>query len=685
VLLPGYQRHADEERARQAAIHKIDCLPWSPTFSAGAIHTIDTADDAEAWAERLHNEPVAMMGIDTEFAFDRPSVILRNGKEVTDVRSVRPLVCTIAAWCASGGNCEAGGHLIRLLVDLRRSDVYPGLRRLFDLHVPWVAHSAKAELHCLWWCGIEPAEHLLMDTYITASCLHLGRFHKRQRVADAEEAIARTRKLEEKSAHITSLVGQCEHYHLRYPFSKELKNDLRKRFSRLSPDDRLDDLLKGYAMADAEFALRLHLAQAADVHRFGLTSHLAVVEWPLVGAIARMERVGMPINHQRMHKYRELCRSIAEHMSGCLREQGIKPGSRDSFLKAMESAGVLCHFVRNGKYSTQKEVLRDCEHKNLHPAIRQFRLYRYFQKLAQDELLAGLLVSPDDRLRCSLDQIRSVSGRISSSRPNLIGLDQRLRPCFAAPAGLVMIELDYSQKEVGVAGAEWHDAGLMDQFNRGDSYAGMAQVFYATDLTESERAMPPEEFKKAKPKLRKKIKTLVLGILYGSGPAGIASSFGCSIEHAEAELTRFFDCFPNVRDGANQAVRSSLCRGYGLTLTGLRRFIEKGNNRFKNAMRNHPIQGGSAAIFKTALLRIDAHFRETQTQLLLPRHDSILLLTPKGTEDEVIAICKVIMIQAIREKFPRLHPRVDDKSGDYWPTELTLEEFYKRECQIESA
>ncbi len=96
VLLPGYQKLADEERARQAAIHKIDCLPWSPSFSAGAIHVISTAADAEAWAERLHNEPVSMMGVDTEFTFDRPLVILRSGKEFTDVQSVRPLVCTIA-------------------------------------------------------------------------------------------------------------------------------------------------------------------------------------------------------------------------------------------------------------------------------------------------------------------------------------------------------------------------------------------------------------------------------------------------------------------------------------------------------------------------------------------------------------------------------------------------------------
>jgi DNA polymerase-1 len=678
ILHPAFQKLADEERARQAVVHRIDCLPWSPGFAAGPIHRITTAAEAEAWAERLHAEAIPLLGVDTEFTFDRPAIQLRNGKTFQDPSSIRPLVCTIAAWCGAGD--DGGDRLTRLLFDLRRPEVYPALRDLFDLHVPWVAHSGKAELHCLWACDIEPAEHLLIDTYITAAALNLGRFHPRQRAKDPEEEVARARKLEEKAAHITSLVGQCEHYGLSYPFDKATKKAFQDRFLRLGRDDVIDDAMATYAMSDAEFALRLHFAQTPDVHRSGLTPHLAAVEWPLVAALARMEWVGLPIGQERLRVYRELCRKIAGVMADRLTTLGIKPGSRDSFLKAMHGAGVLHEFVLKGKYSTKGVVLRGCERRKVHPAVKPFRLHRYFQELADSELLAGTLVSPDGRLRCSLGQLRSVSGRIASSSPNLIGLDKRLRPVVEATPGWSLIELDYSQKEVGLAGAEWHDDALIECFNQGDSYSTVAQLFYTDQLTPEERALDPKAFKKARPDLRNNVKSLVLGVLYGRGAAGIAENFGCSFEHAEAELKRFFDLFPQARDNANAAVRRSLCRGYGLTITGLRRFIERGDERFRNTMRNHPIQGGAAGIFKAALLRIDGYFRGTPTQLLLPRHDSILLLTPQGTEAEVVAACKAIMIGAVREKYPRLGPRVDEKAGTCWPTERTLEEYHRDEC-----
>jgi DNA polymerase-1 len=434
-----------------------------------------------------------------------------------------------------------------------------------------------------------------------------------------------------------------------------------------------------YAAADAEYALRLHLAQQNDVQRLGLLPHLAAVEWPLVPVVADMEREGLPVDRERLGRYRELCLRLAAVMARRLEAQGIKPGSRNSFLRAMHRAGALTHFVVKDKYSTEEAVLRAAEAAGAHPAVKPFRLHRYFSRLATGELLAGALLSADGRQRCDLDQLRSVSGRIASSRPNLIGLDRRLRPLFAAPPGHVLIELDYSQKEVGVAGAEWHDDGLVRQFNQGDSYAGMAQVFYADRLTAAERALDIRAFGKARPELRKKVKSLVLGILYGRGAPGIAEAFGCSLGHAQAELERFFDLFPQARDQARAAVERSLCRGSGLTATGLRRLVEVGDRRQANALRNHPIQGSAAAIFKKALLLLHGHFAGTPTRLLLPRHDSVLLLTPEETADEVEAACKVLMAQPLRAIYPDLRPTVSHERGRSWPTGQTLEGYQEHE------
>jgi DNA polymerase I-like protein with 3'-5' exonuclease and polymerase domains len=680
LLVPGYERLAAAEQARQAVVHRISCLPWSISFAAGEVQVIMTAAQAEAWAERLHCEHVSLLGVDTEFRYDRPPVPLPGGKEFVDVTTIRPLVCAVVAWCASRVESSPAAPLIRLLYDLRRPEVFPGLRAVFQLHVPWIAHAAKFEYHCLYACGVEPPEHLLMDTYVTACCLHLGQFHRRRRLDEEGGEAGEARHREEKRADITSLVGQCQHFGLAYPYDKLTKDALRDRFLRLGSAEALGGDLVAYAVSDAEFALRLHLAQGYDVQRFGLAPHLAAVEWPLVGAVARMERAGLPVSCQRMHQYRAVCQHITDIMAGRLMECGITPGSRTSFLKVMHRHGLAEHFARKGKYTTSREVLREAEKKKLHPAVRLFRLHRYFQRLTTDKLLAGELLSGDGRQRCDLDQLRSVSGRIASAKPNLIGLDRRLRPIFEVPKGWLFLEFDYSQKEVGLAGAEWGDEELVRQFNLGDSYGGVAQLFYADQLTSEERALSPHDFRKAMPELRNRVKSLVLGMLYGRGAASIAENFGCSREHAEAELQRFFDLFAGAKEGAGRAVRASLARGQGLTVTGLRRFIDVGDARAANPMRNHPIQGSAAAVFKTAILRVDAYFRGSPTQLLLPRHDSILLLTPEGTEGEVIQVCRVIMIQALREKYPGLQPRVDAKAGAHWPTDLTLEDFFGREC-----
>ena len=89
LLVPGYQRLAEEEQARQATAQRIDCLPWSPDLAAGPIHVLRDAAAAARWAERLHGEPVSMLGVETAFTFDRPAVTLRDGRAVEDVSALQ--------------------------------------------------------------------------------------------------------------------------------------------------------------------------------------------------------------------------------------------------------------------------------------------------------------------------------------------------------------------------------------------------------------------------------------------------------------------------------------------------------------------------------------------------------------------------------------------------------------------
>ena len=75
---------------------------------------------------------------------------------------------------------------------------------------------------------------------------------------------------------------------------------------------------------------------------------------------------------------------------------------------------------------------------------------------------------------------------------------------MTAPPGRALFEADFARIEVGVAAAVHSDRDLIEAYNAGDVYAAMAQRFYAAQLTEEERSLPPEEFKRRRAELRTK-------------------------------------------------------------------------------------------------------------------------------------------------------------------------------------
>ena len=106
----------------------------------------------------------------------------------------------------------------------------------------------------------------------------------------------------------------------------------------------------------------------------------------------------------------------------------------------------------------------------------------------------------------------------------------------SSPPGRAIVELDYSQIEVGICAAEHHDEALIRAFNSGDVYAAVAQQFYVAFLTEEERLLSPADFKKRHPELRDKIKTFVLAVLYNMQAQAVADRF--RIPRADAEHQR---------------------------------------------------------------------------------------------------------------------------------------------------
>ncbi|MGQ0722687.1 MAG: DNA polymerase [Candidatus Eiseniibacteriota bacterium] len=299
---------------------------------------------------------------------------------------------------------------------------------------------------------------------------------------------------------------------------------------------------------------------------------------------------------------------------------------------------------------------------DLHPAIRAFRVHRRNRRLAGEEWLTGCMTGADGRIHPSHHQLGAATGRNTCTAPNLVGIGRVLRPVVTAPPGRALIELDYSQIEVGVAAAEHDDPDLIAAFNSGDVYSAMAQRFYASDLSEGERALQPREFKAKRRDLRDAMKLFVLAVIYNIQAPALAVRFGISVAQAERERQRFLDLFPTLQRRLEESVAYGAVHGYATCVSGLRRLVEsKGrpSTWTRNFLRNTPIQGSAAVVFKRAVNALDQAFRGTGVWLVLPVHDAIVIECPEAEVEEVAARAAQIMEDALRATYPSLQPRVE--------------------------
>lgn len=163
-----------------------------------------------------------------------------------------------------------------------------------------------------------------------------------------------------------------------------------------------------------------------------------------------------------------------------------------------------------------------------------------------------------------------------------------------APKGRALIELDYSQIEIGVAAAEHDDAALIEAFNSGDVYAATAKRHFHASLSEAERAFSADELAKRRPDLRDRMKTMILAIIYNIQPATIATRFGISRSEAERERNAFLDAYPALKRGLEASVAYGLALGgRARVVSGLARLADEGDidrHWKENFLRNTPIQ-----------------------------------------------------------------------------------------------
>lgn len=657
-VLPGWA-----ERLNAVVVDKPSnaaySLPKATAYYTGRTTFVDTAEAAARMVEYARQRPLSHIGFDTEFRYDAPGVDMGRGQVAHDPRTLCPLLLSLAL---AEPNESGGGTVAAFVMDLRRSEVLPAVAELLRLPVCFTAHFAQAEFLCLFRVGLhEP--RIVWDTWACEKVRYLGRGHKKYKVArNADDAdLARAAEDAEAETEFSySLVSTCQRYGVAYPLAGD-KERLQRSFLEHPADAPFSAEQIEYAAADAVAAARLYPAQVPAAVQAGLLYHLQAVEMPWVATNARMIWRGVRIDQTLCRRAFDACDDHLTRLSAQLAEYGVpNVRSHQQLSRFFEKLGLLDLFKRDGKVSFDKDLLADFSDR--HPAIPLIRAARRVYDLRKEQILTGELIGADGRVHPDHRQLGTHTGRQTCRWPNLLGLGKVFRPFVVPDPGRGLGELDWSQIEVGIAAAVYGDAALVRMFNTGDVYSAMAQDFYRDQLTEADRALPGHTFKKTHSKLRNRMKTCTLGLIYGLTAHGLAQYLAVTPAEAAVVQERLLDLFPALRRELATAGAIGGRRGYALTASGLRRYRARGGaitNWERNWMTNHPVQGTAAVVFKAAGNRLDRLYRRYDAWLVLPMHDAFVFEAPLDSLGEVAGLTERVMCETVQEWFPELEPRVD--------------------------
>ena len=237
------------------------------------------------------------------------------------------------------------------------------------------------------------------------------------------------------------------------------------------------------------------------------------LELPLMMVLADMEWKGLRIDPGWLESF---CVLLEQEIAQC-QEAVDKQAGYPVNINSPKQLGTLLFEqmkippVRKTKtgYSTDEGVLEEIA--QTYPIARTILDYRASSKLKSTYVDNLLLLADDNNVVHSyLDQTGTVTGRLSSSSPNLQNIPVRtekgrqLRRAFCAAPGNVLLSVDYSQIDLRVLAHESQDPVLIQAFlDGGDIHTQTAaQVFGVMPMLVT-------------PQMRSSAKAINFGIIYG--------------------------------------------------------------------------------------------------------------------------------------------------------------------------
>ena len=263
------------------------------------------------------------------------------------------------------------------------------------------------------------------------------------------------------------------------------------------------------------------------------------------------------------------------------------------------------------------------------------------------------------RIHPDLFALSTDTGRMNCRNPNAQNMPRKtndpigVRNFIKAPAGHLILSLDFSQIELRVGAFYCRDQVMLDTYrNNGDIHAATTAVIYGISYEEAQDKHA-ENYKEH----RTIAKNVNFGTFYGLFPAGLQKTlqFKAGIKKSVKECE---DILFNLKDGyrgltawQEETKAEATRRMYSETWLGRRRYLPQirsenwGQKSFaERCALNTPIQGTAADILKLSIVRILAGLTERPwLKPILQIHDELTFIIPKERLSEAVAFIRKCM------------------------------------------
>ena len=430
---------------------------------------------------------------------------------------------------------------------------------------------------------------------------------------------------------------------------------------------------KTYACEDADITLRLYNYFIEKLSK--LEEQYALynnVELPLLNVISQIEQNGVMIDHKSLQNQSidlgERISSIEKDVYK-LADQEFNIGSpkqlQDIFYNQLKLP--IIKKTPKGQPSTNEDVMQELS--LLHDLPKLILQYRNLSKLKNTytDKLGTQINDKTHRLHTSYNQTVTITGRLSSSNPNLQNIPiktddgKKIRKTFITAKENKILSADYSQIELRVMAHISKDKSLINSFLNGEDIhsATAIEVFSLKNKTPSQDE-------------RRAAKAINFGLIYGISSFGLSKQLKINNNDAKDYIKKYFIKYEGVRDFMDKIKKDAKKMGFVSTMLGRRIHVPNithSNFQIRSAAErtaiNAPIQGTAADILKIAMIDIAKWIEKENApvKIIMQVHDELVFEVNKSFVDEANSKISELMANCFKLDVPLL---VDIGVGDNW-------------------